>query len=102
LILLAEIACCCLSLLCCYCDTLNFCDHLLGRCSLCNLWLLDYGSCNYHSCGIFTSDCCTCFLCRLQVTASFCYYMHLRRPRICLLYPLVLTLFLAWSVHFFD
>jgi hypothetical protein len=46
------------------------------------------------------SDCYTCFLYHLQVTASVCYYKHLHHPRICLLYPLILTLFLAWSIPF--
>jgi hypothetical protein len=98
LILLAEIAYCSLSLLCCYCGTLNFCGHLLGRCSICILRLLDYGSCSYHSCKIFTADCYTCFLCRLQVTSSFCFGKRLCHPRICLLCPLILPLFLTWSI----
>jgi hypothetical protein len=38
--------------------------------------------------------------CLLWVTASFCSYNHLRRPRICLLCLLILPLFLAWSVPF--
>jgi hypothetical protein len=37
----------------------------------------------------------TCFLCRLQVSASFYYYKHLRHSRTCLLYPLDLILSLA-------
>jgi hypothetical protein len=98
LILLVKIACCCLSLLCCYCDTPNFCGHLLGRCSLCILRLLDYGSHSYHSLEIFASNCYTCFLCCLHVTSSFCCGKHLHRPRICLLCPLILPLFSAWSV----
>jgi hypothetical protein len=65
LILLAGTTCCCLSLLCRCCDTLNFCGCLLGTCCLYIPRLLGYENHNYHSCEIFAFDCCTCFLCRL-------------------------------------
>jgi hypothetical protein len=95
LILLTRTSCCFLSLLPRSSDALNFYDRLLGRCYLYILWLLDYESHSYHSCGISSFDCCICFFCHLRVTASFYCYRRLHRPRICLLYPLTLILSLA-------
>jgi hypothetical protein len=70
-------------------------SHLLPRLPFRILWLLGCALRGHPCCETCTFGYVACLIRRLLVNAPFCYYKRILHLRICLLFPLVLTLFWA-------
>jgi hypothetical protein len=81
---------------CLFYDTLQ--SHLLLRLFSRTLQLLGYTWCGRPRCEICASGCVVCLICRTRANVLFCYDKRFLHLWICLLFPLVLTLF--WALFF--